>query len=428
MTQLSTHHRNTFGISFFVKKYKAKSGLAPIYARITVKGKYLDVSLKRKVELDNWDERSGTTKGRKSEAHQLNQYLEQVRNRFYECREELEKERKLVTPEAVKNRYLGNDQQGQTLLELIKYHNTEMKSVLTWGTLKNYFTTQKYIEKFLKEKLKTSDVHLAELNYKFITRFESFVKGNRLIKNQKPCDQNGTMKHMERLRKMVSLAVKLEWLDKDPFYQYQLKFQKSRRGYLTAEELKTIEQTQFLEPRLTLIRDIFVFGCYTGLSYIEVYNLTSDQIVMGMDGNRWIAGQRQKSGELFNVPLLPQALTIMEQYQEHPRAVNEGKLLPVYTNRKINAYLKEIAHICGIEKRLTFHLARHTFATTVTLANGVPIESVSKMLGHTKISTTARRPGQIYAKVVEQKLSQDMMALKDKLSIPETVGNKKQSG
>ena len=229
---------NTFGISFFVKKYKAKNDLAPVYARITVKGKYLDVSLKRKVELSNWDERSGTTKGRKSEAHQLNQYLEQVRNRFYECREELEKERKLVTPEAVKNRYLGNDQQGQTLMELIHYHNTEMKSVLTWGTLKNYFTTQKYIEKFLKEKLKTSDVHLAELNYKFITRFESFVKGNRLIKNQKPCDQNGTMKHMERLRKMVSLAVKLEWLDKDPFHQYQLKFQKSRRGYLTAEELQ----------------------------------------------------------------------------------------------------------------------------------------------------------------------------------------------
>ncbi len=410
------HTRNTFGISFFVKKYKAKNDLAPIYARITVKGKYLDVSLKRKVELSNWDERSGTTKGRKSEAHQLNQYLEQVRNRFYECREELEKERKLVTPEAVKNRYLGNDQQGQTLMELIHYHNTEMKSVLTWGTLKNYFTTQKYIEKFLKEKLKTSDVHLAELNYKFITRFESFVKGNRLIKNQKLCDQNGTMKHMERLRKMVSLAVKLEWLDKDPFHQYQLKFHKSRRGYLTAEELKTIEQTQFLEPRLTLIRDIFVFGCYTGLSYIEVYNLTSDQIVMGMDGNRWIAGQRQKSGELFNVPLLPQALTIMEQYQEHPRAVNEGKLLPVYTNQKINAYLKEIAHICGIEKRLTFHLARHTFATTVTLANGVPIESVSKMLGHTKISTT-----QIYAKVVEQKLSRDMLALRSKLS--STVDN-----
>ena len=412
------HHRNTFGISFFVKKYKAKNELAPVYARITVKGKYLDVSLKRKVELSNWDERSGTTKGRKSEAHQLNQYIEQVRNRFYECREELEKERKLVTPEAVKNRYLGNDQQGQTLMELIEYHNTEMKSVLTWGTLKNYFTTQKYIEKFMKEKLKTSDVHLAELNYKFITRFESFVKGNRLIKNQKPCDQNGTMKHMERLRKMVNLAVKLEWLDKDPFHQYQLKFQKSRRGYLTAEELKTIEQTQFLEPRLTLIRDIFVFGCYTGLSYIEVYNLTSDQIVMGMDGNRWIAGQRQKSGELFNVPLLPQALTIMERYQEHPRAVSEGKLLPVYTNQKINAYLKEIALICGTEKRLTYHLARHTFATTVTLANGVPIESVSKMLGHTKISTT-----QIYAKVVEQKLSQDMEALRSKLSLASNAAN-----
>ena len=418
----------TFSISFFIKKHRVSAGKVPVYLRITVNRKRLDLSIKRKIELSIWDEGKGQAKGSRSEAKALNLYLEQVRHHLYDCYQQLEQERKLVTAEAIKNRYLGEDERGKTLKDLLEYHNEEMKSELAWGTQKNYFTTQRYVYEFLEKKLKTSNIYLDELNYKFIKDFEKYVKQRTPDGHQRPCTQNGAMKHAERLRKMVNLAVKEEWLDKDPFKKYKLKFEKKDRGYLTQEELQRIEEKDFVIERLNQTRDIFIFSCYTGLSYAEVYDLEPSHIVTGLDGEKWIRGQRKKSKEWYSVPLLPKALAIIERYKDHIIAQANGKVLPVYTNQKTNSYLKEIAHLCGIEKNLTYHLARHTFATTVTLANGVPIESVSKMLGHTSLRTT-----QIYAKVVEQKLSDDMQLLKGKLTGSELKEgkyerNKKQSG
>lgn len=402
--------KNTFGISFFIKKYKLSNEQAPVYARITVDGKSLDLSAKRKVHLRNWDEGRGTVKGSKESIKALAAYLDQLRNRLYECRQELEKERKLITAEAIKQRYLGRDETGKSLQELMAYHNEEMKFELAPGTQKNYHTTRKYVQAFLKEKCKTSDVYLEELNYKFIKDFEKFLKNRKPQDHQKPCGQNGAMKHIERFRKMINLAIKEEWLSKDPFLKFKARFVKKERGYLTLEELQRIEEKSFSIKRLSLVRDLFVFSCYTGASYVEVSELKPEQVVKGMDGALWLQGQRRKSGEFFKVPLLPQALRIIERYQDDPKAVAAGKLLPVLSNQKLNAYLKEIADLCGIDKNFSFHLARHTFATSVTLANGVPIESVSKMLGHGSIRTT-----QIYAKVVEKKLSEDMNLLREKL-------------
>ena len=402
---------NTFSITFFVKKYRASDGKAPIYVRITVDSKRIDLSIKRKVAIDRWDEGRGMAKGNRQDVKTLNAYLEQIRNQLYECQQQLEKERKLITAESIKNRYLGQDERGKTLKELIEYHNEEMKDELAWGTQKNYHTTQRYVYEFLAKKKKTSDIYLDELNYKFIKDFEKYIKNRTPDGHQKPCTQNGTMKHVERLRKMVNLAVKEEWLIRDPFVKFKLKFEKKERGFLTQNELQRIEEKEFRIDRLDQTRDIFIFSCYTGLSYAEVYDLTSGHIVTGLDGKLWIQGQRRKSKEWFKVPLLPQAKAIVEKYQEHPLAQANGKVLPVYTNQKTNAYLKEIAALCEIDKNLTYHLARHTFATTVTLSNGVPIKSVSKMLGHTSLRTT-----QVYAKVVEQKLSEDMGMLEARLT------------
>ncbi|EMR00622.1 site-specific integrase [Cesiribacter andamanensis] len=403
--------KNTFGISFFIKKYKRKGEQAPLYARITVDGKSLDLSLKRKAPLHNWDEGKGTVKGNKEEIRTLAAYLEQVRNRLYDCRQELEKERRLLTAEAIKQRYLGEDESGKTLEELMQYHAEEMKEELAPGTQKNYHTTCKYVRLLLKEKYKTSDLYLEELNYKFIRDFEKFVKNRKPTDHHKACGQNGAMKHIERLRKMINLALKEEWISRDPFLKFKAKFEKKERGYLSLEELERIEQKHFSVQRLALVRDLFVFSCYTGASYVEVSELTPDQVVRGMDGALWLMGQRKKSGEFFKVPLLQQALAIIERYRDDPRAQAQGRVLPVLSNQKLNSYLKEIADLCGIDKNLSFHLARHTFATSVTLANGVPIESVSKMLGHGSIRTT-----QIYAKVVEHKLSEDMQRLREKLN------------
>ena len=340
----------------------------------------------------------------------MREYLKQVEAKLFEHYRNLLADNILVTVEGLKNTYLGIETQQYSLLELMDYHNNQLKDALEWGTLKNYFTTQNYVKQFLEQRLRKKDIYLSQLSHQFITELEMYLRSYQPKDHRKPMGNNTVMKHIERLRKMVNLAVKNEWLDKDPFHKFKLKFEKKDRGYLTHDELRRIEERDFRLERLNQTRDIFIFSCYTGLSYAEVYDLKPEHIVMGLDGERWIRGQRKKSKEWYSVPLLPQALTIIEQYKDNIVAQANGKVLPVYTNQKTNSYLKEIAYLCEIDKNLTYHLARHTFATTVTLSNGVPIESVSKMLGHTSLRTT-----QIYAKVVEQKLSDDMKLLKGKL-------------
>ena len=225
-------------------------------------------------------------------------------------------------------------------------------------------------------------------------------------------ENNGVMKHLERFRKIIRLAVKLGWIEKNPFELFKLKMQKVERGYLTNEELISIEEKSFSLQRIQYAKDLFVFSCYTGIANIDVMQLTPDNIILGIDGNYWIKTIREKTDTSVNVPILPKAAYIIEKYKDNPRSIAKGSLFPMISNQKLNSYLKEVADLCGIKKNLTFHLARHTFATSVTLSNGVPIETVSKMLGHTTIRTT-----QIYAKVVEQKVSQDMSALREKLEI-----------
>lgn len=219
------------------------------------------------------------------------------------------------------------------------------------------------------------------------------------------------MKHIERFKKLCKLGVKLEWLEKDPSVNYQLHFNKVERGYLTEEELKVLETSTLERQTHKIARDIFMFSCYTGLAYCDVFALTKENIALGIDGNKWISTQREKTSTKVRIPLLDTALTIIEKYRNHPKCIQTGKLLPVYSNQKMNKYIKEVATKLEIEKNLTFHIARHTFATTVTLSNGVPIETVSKLLGHTKIATT-----QIYARVIERKVSEDMEILRNKMN------------
>ena len=402
------NNKNTYSVAFLSRTARSKGKDAPIYCRITVNSQRTEFSIKRFVALKLWN--NGSVKGNSEEARSLKEYLKQVEAKIFEHYRNLLADDELVTPEALKNAYLGIETEQHSLLELMDYHNNQLKDSLEWGTLKNYFTTQKYVKEFLEKRLQKKDIYLSQLSYQFVTEFEVFLRSYQPKDHRKPMGNNTVMKHIERLRKVVNLAIKNEWLDKDPFHQFKLKFEKKDRGYLTQDELRRIEERDFRLDRLNQTRDIFIFSCYTGLSYAEVYDLKPKHIVMGLDGERWIRGQRKKSKEWYSVPLLPQALKIVNHYKDNIIAQANGKVLPVYTNQKTNSYLKEIAFLCEIDKNLTYHLARHTFATTVTLANGVPIESVSKMLGHTSLRTT-----QIYAKVVEQKLSNDMKMLKGKL-------------
>lgn len=402
--------KNTFGIHYVLRANRGGKGKAAIYVRIVVNKTRTEMSLKKSVGIDEWNEAKGMAKPKSSSLKSLNSYLEEMRCKLTSSYQEFVLENEFVNADAVKNKFLGIEEQKHTLNSLMDYHNLHMIEVLALGTMKNYYTTQKYLKEFVTKQFKKEDLYLTEMNYEFITHFEYFLRKHQPADHQKGMTNNGVMKHLERFRKVIRLGVKMEWLDKDPFAMFKLKMNKVERGFLTKEELFAIEDKHIKIPRVQFARDIFVFSCYTGMAYIDVMQLTPQNIIKGIDGNQWIKTLREKTDTAVNVPLLPKALAIVEHYKNHPRSVAHGRLFPGISNQKLNSYLKEIGDICGIQKNLTFHLARHTFATSVTLSNGVPIETVSKMLGHTSIRTT-----QIYAKVVEHKVSFDMDILKNKL-------------
>lgn len=365
--------------------------------------------MKHTISLRNWDDIRGRAKGAAPEMLQLNNHLELIRSQITECYHDLVQNKRTITAEVIKRMYMGDGMPEHTLCNLMDYHNEHQKELLAEGTMVNYYTTKRYIHEFLKARRRISDIPLNDLNYQFINDFELFLRSQKPARGYRGLTNNGVMKHLERLRKVVSLGVRLEWIDRDPFKLYQLRFHKVERGFLTEDELEAIESRVFKKAHLQLVKDLFLFACYTGLSYADLMQLKPANIHEGMDGDKWIKITRQKSRTSVTTPLLPEALEIMERYEDDPRAVVRGSVFPSLSNQKLNSYLKEIAIQCKIEKNLTFHLARHTFATTVTLTNGVPIETVSKMLGHTKISTT-----QIYARVIEKKISEDMALLKIK--------------
>ena len=398
---------STFSVIFFIRKHKKNSEQQPIYARITVNGKRAEISLKRSVPVSQWDSSKGRARGTSQNIRGLNSYLDTVYSKLMDSHSKLLEKDKQITSQAIKSSFLGLDQEHKTLKDIIEYHNNHLRSVLQPGTLKNYYTTERYLYKFLDQNMKTDDIYLKSLSYRFITDFEHFLRTYKPEKERRTCTNNGTMKHLERLKKIINLAVKLEWIPKNPFINYQLKFQKNERHYLNEHELGVLESTIFSSPSLERVKDIFIFSCYTGLSYIDIKELTGGQVVRNINGSNWIYAKRKKTNETVKIPLLKQAQEILDKYLHKNRTGNE-LVFPAISNQKMNIYLKEIASSIGIRKNISFHSARHTFATTVTLSNGVPIETVSKLLGHTKLSTT-----QIYARVLEKKLSIDMQNLAD---------------
>ncbi|WP_396603267.1 site-specific integrase [Algibacter sp. R77976] len=396
----------TFSIILFTRKSRSKVNELSIYARITVNSKRSEISLKRTVLVKVWDASKNRGRGSSYSTRVLNNYLDQEYSRLLDCQKQLLEEDKVISSKTIKSRYLGDDNTRKTLNDLLHYHNTNMVSVLKKGTMKNYYTTEKYLQKFLNQKLKTNDIYLKQLNYRFICDFEHYLRNYKNAQKKFMLSNNGVMKHLERFKKMINLAVKLEWMLNNPFKKFKLHYDKYDRAYLTERELELLECTHYRNERLERVKDCFIFSCYTGLSYIDVKELIINQIVRGIDNNYWIFTKREKTNETVKIPVLPQAMTIINKYKDSIENKISKTILPLCSNQKANSYLKEIAKDCGIRKNITFHVARHTFATTVMLSNGVPIETVSKLLGHAKLSTT-----QIYARVVETKISEDIQNL-----------------
>jgi len=397
----------TFSILFWINASRAKNNLAEIYARVTVNQKRINISLKRKVSINSWDKNKSRVKGKGQLARITNDYLNQVQVKLFRCQQELKNEDRVITAKIIKSRFLGEDKKHYSLQNLIKYHNDQMTHKLHKDTMKHYRTSQKYLMSFVLKKLKVSDISLKSLDYRFIVDFESYLRSYRPNHYQKSIGNNAIMKHIQRIRKMIKLAFDLEWIDKDPFIKFKPKLIKTQREFLTSLELESIEKLSSNIERLTIVKDLFIFSCYTGICYADIIKLAPNNLVIGIDNNKWIITKRQKTGTPVKIPLLPKALALIEKYKQHYKTLKYNTLLPRISNQKLNSYLKEVADLSDIKKNLTFHMARHTFATTVTLSNGVPIETVSKLLGHTKIATT-----QIYARVIEKKVSEDIEKLR----------------
>lgn len=403
-------HKN-FNLLFYLKKPKGwDQGPIPIYLRITVDGKRTELSAGRECDPVKWNNHAGRAIGTKEEIRVLNAYLDLLHHNIMIAHNSLIERRHKITSQTLKDVLSGNDKTTRYLMVLFAEHNKRVKAQLGNGfeanTLKGYNTSVKHLIGFLKTKFGKNDIDINDLDHAFIVDFEFYLKAD--------CKISGVSaaKYLKHLKKIVNHCLANNWLSVNPFIKFKSTARAKERTYLSQQELDAITKKHLTIERLQQVRDIFVFCCYTGLSYADIHKLQRSEIGIGMDGDKWIFTSRQKTDTSSRIPLLPAALKIIEKYEDHPQCENKGLLLPVLSNQKMNAYLKEIADLCGIKKLLTFHLARHTFATTVTLSNGVPIETVSKMLGHTAIKTT-----QHYAKILDVKVSQDMAQLKKKYAI-----------
>lgn len=397
--------RSTFRVLFFLKRDKQKTnGNVPLFCRITIDKQEARFGMKQDVNPSIWDVKAGKAIGRTSEVVEINSIIDKTKSSLFNVYNDLLLSDASVTAEKVKNYFLGGATKTHNLLEQFIRHNEDVEKLIgiskSKATYQKYEVTRKHLADFIKEKYNLSDISFKEINHLFITDFEVYLLTTC------GCNPNTTAKFMQFFKRIVIIAKNNGWIKADPFANYKIRLKKVDRGYLTQEEVEAIMAKQFSTKRLEQVRDIFVFSCFCGLAYIDVKKLRKENIRTSFDGNLWIMGKREKTDVSFSIPLLDIPKQILEKYEG---TLPDNRILPVPSNQKMNAYLKEIGDLCEINKEISFHLARHTFAT-LTLSKGVSIESVSKMLGHTNIKTT-----QIYARITDAKISHDMNAFAGKV-------------
>ena len=396
-------------ISFYLRKQRIKQdGQLPIYVRFTVKSKRADLATGMYVQAKQWNNASQRVKDKVPGAFAMNERLDRLKTEIQDYYNQLKSSGDDFTVKTIKS-YLSQISNSKGILEIFDYYLESILAKLNKGysmeTYKHYKSSRKRLALFIEHQYKRADYPIEIINYKFLDSFDVYLKqefGNH---------QNTAWNYHKHLRRVLNLAISMEHIQKNPYSKYKVGLKETHREFLTIEELKRFEEKEIQIERLAAVRDIFVFACYTGLAYSDISKLNKNHIRKGADKKQWIIIDRNKTNNRCRIPILPKAKQILQKYEDYPKNQFKRLLLPVLTNQKMNSYLKELADICDINKEITMHIARHTFATSVTLANGVPIETVSKILGHTSLKTT-----QIYAKVLDKKISEDMDVLEAKLS------------
>ncbi|MDR1716948.1 MAG: site-specific integrase [Prevotella sp.] len=411
MEQEMKQRVSTFSLTCYLKKTNLlKNGEAPVYMRITVSGQVANISLQGSISPLLWNQAKEQSKGTDRKSQELNHYIESVRSRLYKIHRELEIDGKPITASIIKDRYMGKteEQEGRTLNEVHTEHNERCRRLLgieySKSTIYKFDTSLKYLKEFMSTEMSIEDISLKEINENFIRKYELYLK------TEKSCANNSAIKHLKIFKKIIRIALLNDWLQKDPFASVKFKQDEVHVEFLTMYELNNLITKEMPCKRLEQVRDVFAFCCFTGLAFVDIKGLQAEHIIHGNDGEMWIRKPRVKTNNMCNIPLLKIPRMLLEKYSNDKGCGLRGQLLPVPTNQKMNAYLKEVTDICGINKRLTTHVARHSFATSVTLANKVTMENVAKMLGHSSTRMT-----QHYAKVLDQSILEDMMNVDNKL-------------
>ena len=395
--------RNTFRVLFYVNGSKEKEGIVPIMGRITVNGKIAQFSCKQTIPTVLWDAKANKAKGKGAESQRINQILDKIKAQIIEHYGRIKEKEGFVSAEMVKNAYLGVGDEYETFLSAFDKFNADFSKRAgkdrTRATFLKYCAVRNYLAQFIKSYYKRDDISMKELTETFIRQFDTYLRTEHSL------SQSTVWLYTKPLKTIVTRAHCDGYLHRNPFAHYRISPNVKERQYLTEKELQTIINHRFTDISLSIVRDIFVFGCFTGISFIDIKTLKIDSLE-NINGSWWIVAKRKKTGTAFRIKLLDIPLKIIERYAPFRKGNN---LLYFTNNGRINKKLKEIAQACKIEKHLTFHMSRHTFAT-LTLDKGMPIESVSKILGHTKITTT-----QIYAKITTDKLERDISAFWEKM-------------
>jgi integrase len=397
-------------VSFILRKNRGnKEGIAPVYVRFTMNDRRVQLSTGISVNTSKWDAKLQKCIGRSREAQVLNIKILKVKTDLYDIYNQLSAFEEDFDVSDIKSRMLKVDE-GKYIgvVSVFDYYLDSMKDKLhksfSMETYKHYKSSKGRVEEFIKSQYKIKDYPVVKVDYNFLDKFDRYLKLKYKV------HQNTAWNYHKHLRRILNLSISLEYIEKNPYDKYKVRLDPTNREFLTLDELGRIEDKQFTLERLDLVKNIFVFACYTGLSYSDISKLHKRHLAIGEDGNEWLIIDRTKTSTRCRIPMLPKAKEILEAFKDYPSIIGTGKLLPVLSNQRLNSYLKEIADVCKIEKNLSMHMARHTFATSVTLSNGVPIETVSKILGHTSLKTT-----QIYAKILDKKISDDMSDLQIKL-------------
>ena len=398
--------KKQFRVSFYLRSYKTKEGKSPVLIRIHLNSDRTIIGSAGVSATDKqWDSKNGRAIGRSADAIKINKVLEKIEADLVYLFHRFEYDDNLSV-DFIKSQYLGKEEDKDSFLafydDYLKSIREEVGITRAMASVEKFTVLKKRFEAFLKKRYNRKDLLMGEMTYKVISEFEHF-----LLTDSKCC-HNTVMRMMRNFKTVTIRAIKMGVMKQDPYTNYKIRFEKVDRGFLTDEEIQAMMSKEFIIKRLEQVRDIFIFSCFTGLAYIDVAHLQRKHIVT-LDGRQWIMTKRMKTDVPTNVLLLDIPRLIIEKYKEAMADDENERLLPVLSNQKMNAYLKEIADLCGIEKRLSFPLARHTFAT-MAISKGVPVESVSKMLGHTNIQTT-----QIYARIINKKVENDMITLSSKL-------------